>query len=122
MLFKTLYECGGCNFLSTERVLLLYLFYLSRTRPCWQPLKELNDELDVDNIVQVEQMHEEEKVVLSCSSMWFEYKGSPLRWHLPIGVLFDQAIIANPDLALPWNVMVHFEKFLASEIIRYDTR
>ena len=24
------------------------------------------------------------------SEMWFDFEGVPLKWHLPIGVLYDQ--------------------------------
>lgn len=53
--------------------------------------------------------------------MWFEFEGSPIRWHLPIGVIFDQAKLMNPDLVLPWTITAHFGKFPSTEIIKYET-
>jgi len=40
--------------------------------------------------------------------MWLEFNGIPLRWHYPIGVLLD---IYFNDIQLPWNIVVHFDKF-----------
>ena len=54
--------------------------------------------------------------------MWFEYEGSPVKWHMPIGVLYDQATLLNPEMALPWSITVHFDKFPKGDIIQYDTR
>ncbi|XP_008804849.1 autophagy protein 5 isoform X3 [Phoenix dactylifera] len=38
-------------------------------------------------------------------SVWFDYKGLPLKWYIPIGVLFD-LLCAEPER--PWNLTVHF--------------
>ena len=54
--------------------------------------------------------------------MWFETDGVPVRWHLPIGVLYDQAALQRGAAALPWNITVRFDKFPANDIIQYDTR
>lgn len=40
--------------------------------------------------------------------MWLEFNGIPLKWHYPIGVLLD---IYFNDIQLPWNIVVHFDKF-----------
>lgn len=40
--------------------------------------------------------------------MWLEFNGMPLKWHYPIGVLLD---IYFNDIQLPWNIVVHFDKF-----------
>ncbi|KAK3534797.1 hypothetical protein QTP86_025752 [Hemibagrus guttatus] len=40
--------------------------------------------------------------------MWFEYEGTPLKWHYPIGVLFD---LHASNTALPWSITVHFKHF-----------
>ncbi|XP_033615909.1 autophagy protein 5-like [Fukomys damarensis] len=40
------------------------------------------------------------------SEIWFEYEGTPLKWHYPIGLLFD--LLASSS-ALPWNIIVHFK-------------
>lgn len=39
---------------------------------------------------------------------WFEYEGLPLKWHIPIGVLFDLLCFEPTQ---PWNLTVHFRGF-----------
>ncbi|XP_015753199.1 PREDICTED: autophagy protein 5-like [Acropora digitifera] len=51
----------------------------------------------------------------SVDEMWFEYDGQPLKWHYPIGVLFD---LYGSSASLPWNLTVHFQKFPEGKIIR----
>ncbi|XP_062217970.1 autophagy protein 5-like [Phragmites australis] len=46
-------------------------------------------------------------------TVWFEYKGLPLKWYVPIGVLFD-LLCADPER--PWNLIVHFRGY-PSEIL-----
>ncbi|KAL9266439.1 Autophagy protein 5-like protein [Drosera capensis] len=41
-------------------------------------------------------------------TVWFEYKGSPLKWYIPTGVLFD-LLCAEPER--PWNITVHFRGY-----------
>nr|CAD1840787.1 unnamed protein product [Ananas comosus var. bracteatus] len=38
-------------------------------------------------------------------TVWFDYKGLPLKWSIPTGVLFD-LLCAEPER--PWNLTVHF--------------
>jgi len=47
------------------------------------------------------------------SEMWFEHSGTPLRWQLPIGVLFDLLVGAEASAceSLPWQITVHFASF-----------
>lgn len=35
--------------------------------------------------------------------IWFDYNGLPLKWHIPVGVLFDM-LCCNADL--PWRLTV----------------
>ncbi|XP_078255981.1 autophagy protein 5 [Rhinoraja longicauda] len=51
--------------------------------------------------------------------MWFEYEGAPLKWHYPIGLLFD---LHASNTALPWNVIVHFKNFPETEILHCLTK
>ncbi|PSS00272.1 Autophagy protein isoform 2 [Actinidia chinensis var. chinensis] len=44
-------------------------------------------------------------------TVWFEYKGLPLKWYLPTGVLFD-ILCAKPER--PWNLTVHFRGYPGS--------
>ncbi|XP_062515675.1 autophagy protein 5-like [Corticium candelabrum] len=46
--------------------------------------------------------------------MWFDWDGQPLKWHFPIGLLFD--LYGNPE-SLPWNLTVHFKRFPEEQII-----
>ncbi|XP_068637030.1 autophagy protein 5-like isoform X2 [Aristolochia californica] len=41
-------------------------------------------------------------------TIWFDYKGLPLKWYIPIGVLFD-LLCAEPER--PWNLTVHFRGY-----------
>lgn len=52
--------------------------------------------------------------------MWLEFEGQPIKWHLPIGVLFDMYMINDEDL--PWNVIVHFDNFPAVQIFTFSTK
>eukprot|EP00899_Mesostigma_viride_P014973 jgi/Mesvir1/23477/Mv22326-RA.1 len=36
---------------------------------------------------------------------WFEFQSVPLKWHIPVGVLFD---IFSNDARLPWELTIHF--------------
>eukprot|EP00794_Sanderia_malayensis_P016032 gene16032-17652_t len=51
--------------------------------------------------------------------MWLEYEGQPLKWHYPIGVLFD---IHGSSEHLPWGITVHFKRFPDAEIIRCNSK
>ena len=50
--------------------------------------------------------------------MWLESNGQPLKWHYPIGVLYD--LFAGK--IIPWNVTLHFKKFPEKEIIKCHGR
>ncbi|XP_038655174.1 autophagy protein 5 isoform X1 [Scyliorhinus canicula] len=51
--------------------------------------------------------------------MWFEYEGLPLKWHYPIGLLFD---LHASNTALPWNIIVHFKNFPETELLHCLTK
>ncbi|XP_060535917.1 autophagy protein 5 [Cylas formicarius] len=53
--------------------------------------------------------------------MWLEYNGQPLKWHLPIGVLYDLIVDAEGE-SLPWVVTVHFDKFPETQIYRFSSK
>lgn len=46
--------------------------------------------------------------------MWFEYEGTPLKWHYPIGVLFD---LHASNTVLPWSITVHFKNFPERDLL-----
>ncbi|XKL67435.1 hypothetical protein PGB90_002926 [Kerria lacca] len=51
--------------------------------------------------------------------MWLDYNGTPLKWHYPVGLLYD---LYAYDTQLPWTVTVHFEKFPENEILHCNSR
>jgi len=55
--------------------------------------------------------------------MWFSFNGSPLKWHHPIGLLFD-VLSGGPesDDSLPWSLTVHFTKFPTDLLLPCHTR
>jgi len=56
--------------------------------------------------------------------MWFSYNGTPLRWHHPIGLLYDLLVSGSPDHdpALPWQITVHVSQFPADTLLPCHTR
>jgi len=50
--------------------------------------------------------------------MWFDFNGVPLKWHYPIGVLYD-LLATQSDL--PWPLTVHFQEFPSSSLLRCAT-
>ncbi|KKK16540.1 autophagy protein, partial [Aspergillus rambellii] len=63
---------------------------------------------------------------------WFSFEGVPLKWHYPIGLLYDLYAGADPatkshDLDastagdhLPWRLVVHFSDWPDDELVRLD--
>ncbi|GAV61759.1 APG5 domain-containing protein [Cephalotus follicularis] len=47
-------------------------------------------------------------------TIWFDYKGLPLKWYIPTGVLFD---LLCPDPQRPWNLTVHFRGYPGNVLI-----
>jgi autophagy-related protein 5 len=47
-------------------------------------------------------------------SIWFDYKGFPLKWYIPTGVLFD-LLCAEPER--PWNLTIHFRGYPCNILI-----
>lgn len=48
------------------------------------------------------------------AEMWIDYDSQSLKWHYPVGLLFDYY---GSDAKLPWNVTVHFKDFPETELI-----
>jgi len=54
--------------------------------------------------------------------MWFSYAGSPLRWHHPIGLLYDLLAGQEGGASLPWQITVHFSRFPVEQLLPCHTR
>ncbi|KAF9580039.1 autophagy protein 5 [Lunasporangiospora selenospora] len=57
------------------------------------------------------------------AELWFDYNGIPLKWHYPIGLLYDihglqAATRSSSESPLPWKVTAHFRDFPADKLIR----
>lgn len=50
-------------------------------------------------------------------TVWFEYKGLPLKWYIPTGVLYD-LLCAEPER--PWNLTVHFRGYPGNILTPYE--
>lgn len=55
----------------------------------------------------------------SIDEIWLEYEGQPLKWHYPVGLLYDLFAL---EAQLPWNVTVHFRRFPSDELMRCPSR
>ncbi|CAO3592521.1 unnamed protein product [Absidia cylindrospora] len=54
-------------------------------------------------------------------SIWYEYDGEPLKWHYPIGLLYDMVTRMRPSSSarqLPWRILVHNENFPETVLLR----
>ncbi|KAI7874716.1 autophagy protein 5 [Lichtheimia hyalospora FSU 10163] len=47
--------------------------------------------------------------------VWYDFQGQPLKWHYPIGLLYD---MHDPRPELPWQITVHFRNFPAGTLLR----
>lgn len=46
-------------------------------------------------------------ILNNSNSIWFEYNAQPLKWNIPLGVMFDILKVDTHDL--PWTITVHFQ-------------
>lgn len=47
---------------------------------------------------------------------WFAYRTLPLKFHLPVGVLYDLIV---PDHIAPWHITLHFRNYPSKTIVPY---
>ena len=75
---------------------------------------------------------------MSPSSAWFSFEGVPLKWHHPIGLLYDLFSGAVPAStpstrhasgtstsseskdSLPWQLVVHYSNFPSDQLVQLD--
>ena len=61
---------------------------------------------------------------MGAANLWFEAEGTPLRWQMPIGVLYD--LLCGEEAAtrheLPWRITVHFASFPTGDVLRATVR
>eukprot|EP00049_Salpingoeca_infusionum_P019213 m.360825 g.360825 ORF g.360825 m.360825 type:complete len:302 (+) comp19182_c0_seq1:136-1041(+) len=56
-------------------------------------------------------------IALGGQHLWFSAsKDTALKWHLPVGVLFD---IFGPSPGTPWTVQVHIDSFPSGKLLQY---
>ncbi|CAG2180460.1 unnamed protein product, partial [Oppiella nova] len=53
------------------------------------------------------------------NDLWLDFEGTPLKWHYPVGVLYD---LLGADSCLPWTLSVHFEGFPEDALVRCSSR
>ncbi|XP_076056027.1 autophagy protein 5 isoform X2 [Oratosquilla oratoria] len=53
------------------------------------------------------------------ADVWLEYDGVPLKWHYPVGVLFD---LYSGGFGIPWNLTAHYSRFPEKDLIRCPSR
>lgn len=69
---------------------------------------------------------------------WFSFEGVPLKWHYPVGLLYDLFSGANPasstplrgdqvphdrdigDEKLPWKIVLHFTEWPEEQLVQLD--
>ncbi|KAI9474289.1 MAG: autophagy protein 5 [Benjaminiella poitrasii] len=51
-------------------------------------------------------------------SVWYDYNDKPLKWHYPIGLLFD---MQSDSSVLPWLLTLHFKNLPTNDILLKPT-
>ncbi|KAL5035990.1 autophagy protein 5, variant 2 [Batrachochytrium dendrobatidis] len=57
------------------------------------------------------------------AEIWFSANGIPLKWHYPIGLLFDIYSLStqkSKPIQLPWNIAMHYTDFPSDSLITMD--
>lgn len=60
---------------------------------------------------------------LKNNEIWLDYNGTSLKWHYPVGLLFD--LFANEGIGssanIPWNLNVHFDNY-PNDMLQYANK
>jgi autophagy-related protein 5 len=61
---------------------------------------------------------------ISFNNLWLEYESIPLKWHYPIGVLYDlyTSSIDSTVAHLPWQLTIHLSRFPDEDILRFPDK
>ncbi|KAF2072930.1 hypothetical protein CYY_005752 [Polysphondylium violaceum] len=68
-------------------------------------------------ITNVVKEHFKSSTLVLADEMWLEYNGVPIKWHIPIGVLYDSLVGGNNKTSEDdpnqgyWNLVVHFQSY-----------
>eukprot|EP01132_Coremiostelium_polycephalum_P004055 gene4055-5077_t len=59
-------------------------------------------------------------LLFQLDEMWLEYNGIPIKWHYPIGVLYDTLVGSDPHniTSQQWNLVVHFQSYPEKTILK----
>ncbi|KAI7852768.1 putative autophagy-specific protein [Circinella umbellata] len=53
-------------------------------------------------------------IEITNTEIWYDYEGEPLKWHYPIGLLYDMS--GSKDR--PWQITVHFHNFPNEKLLK----
>ena len=62
---------------------------------------------------------------INLHNLWLEYESIPLKWHYPVGVLYDlytASVGSSNNNFLPWQLTIHLSKFPEGELIRFSDK
>ena len=64
---------------------------------------------------------------------WFSFENVPLKWHYPLGLLYDlfagaspwpaqreEAASSDQETSLPWRLILHFTEWPDEQLVRLD--
>ncbi|KAA0185193.1 Autophagy protein 5 [Fasciolopsis buskii] len=114
--------------LVTERVIRHFIGYTDlaprlplsqNSRPSQDPPEigvEVDSQLDSSNPSESDsaKTSEDPSKLPPERQVWLEYANQPLKWHYPVGLLFD--LFANGS-DIPWKVVVHFTSYPADVLL-----
>eukprot|EP01029_Cantina_marsupialis_P012259 TRINITY_DN27080_c0_g2_i1.p1 TRINITY_DN27080_c0_g2~~TRINITY_DN27080_c0_g2_i1.p1 ORF type:complete len:345 (+),score=58.11 TRINITY_DN27080_c0_g2_i1:400-1434(+) len=53
---------------------------------------------------------------------WFSFKGQPLKWQMPMGVIFDSMVQVSGNELPIWSITVHFSSFPKDALLQYSSK
>ncbi|KAH9280624.1 Autophagy protein 5 [Echinococcus granulosus] len=93
-----------------EKVILQFRTYLQSKFP----LSHTHSPSDLTDDSSPAQSTEESHSVKKDLTYWLVYDGVPLKWHYPVGLLFD--LYGSPD-KLPWEITVRFGDYPTNTLL-----